>query len=161
MSRILSIDQSICCTAYCIFENGELDDFGCIKTKKADGDLHRRCTVIAEELVDISCGIPTYKVIREGLAFGGSASNASRDLAYLVGMIECRLDGALVEVPPTSLKKFATGSGRAKKEDMISSLPSDVHQRFLDDGFKKSTGLADLADAYFLGTWLIDKGGNE
>jgi len=53
-------------------------------------------------------------------------------------------------VPPTSVKKFGASYGFAKKEAMIDALPKDVREYFLSLGVKKTTGLSDLADAYFI-----------
>lgn len=157
-NRYFSIDQSIACTGWCYFESGELIDFGCVKTSKETGSLHERMTNVCSKLV-LSAPSDWVRIefCREGLGFGGSKSNASRDLAYLVGGIELIFGIAFKEVPPTTLKKFATGSGRADKQDMIDALPEDVRTRFLEAGYKKSTGLADLADAYWIGKYFIEK----
>ena len=56
-------------------------------------------------------------------------------------------------VPPTTLKKFATGSGKADKNEMIAALPVDVREHFNAQGYKKTTGLTDVADAYWLSTY--------
>ncbi len=89
----------------------------------------------------------------EGLAFG-MRGNVTRDLGGLQFVIIAHLQevkGKSIEIlAPTTVKKFATGSGRAKKEEMIDSLPNDVHERFVGLGVKKTTGLGDLADAYWI-----------
>jgi Holliday junction resolvasome RuvABC endonuclease subunit len=61
------------------------------------------------------------------------------------------MEGHKVEVVvPGTVKKFATGSGKATKEEMIDSLPKHVREYFDALGVKKTTGLADLTDAYFI-----------
>lgn len=155
MTDILAIDQSISKCAWVYFSNVGMINFGVIKTSKKDGDLFDRSHIIACGLIHIIEHQENSPVIcREGLGFGNSKSNASRDLAYLVGFIECGIGEALLEVPPTSLKKFATGSGKADKDAMVESLPDDVLTRFLEANFKKSTGLQDLADAYWIGKYF-------
>lgn len=58
---------------------------------------------------------------------------------------------------PNLLKKFATDDGKAKKEAMVAALP----QKFLDDiserKFKKSTGLYDIADAYWIARYTLEE----
>ncbi len=107
--------------------------------------------------------IDTYSpdvIAIEGLAFG-MRGNVTRDLGGLQFVIIAHLQevkNKLVDiVAPTSVKKFATGSGRAKKEDMIESLPSEIHTYFINLGVKKTTGLADLADAYWIAKCVEDK----
>ena len=158
MGSLLAIDQSITCTAWVIFEGDQYDmtSFGCIKTKKdtSRNNLYRRSSEICGVLRHLSTQVDT--LVREGLGFGLSNSNASRDLAYLVGAIE-RDCGPFFEVAPTQLKKFSTGSGKADKQDMIEALPEYILTQFMDAGYKKSTGLSDLADAYFIGKWFASK----
>lgn len=158
---LFSVDQSIACTGYCIssIEDESLIDFGCIKSSKADGDLFKRCNLMAQGLADAlyNQGIIWEEVefVREGLGFGGSNSNASRDLAYLVGVLERNFNTPFREVAPTRLKKFATGSGKADKQGMIDALPPIVLGWMKDKGYKKTTGLSDLADAYFIGQYFL------
>ena len=156
--RLLAIDQSLRCTAWCIFEGEQLDSlaaFGCIKTAKGDGTLFDRINIISSAVYNLyECTWETTTLCREGLSFGGMG-NATRDLAQLVGAIENECGKAFSEVSPKSVKKFATGSGNATKEDMIAALPDKVSSKFKEQGYKKSTGLADLADAYFIGRYHI------
>lgn len=156
--HILAIDQSITCTAWCVLEEGQLSHFGCIKTKPKDGSLYTRVRIILNALWKVYDGMHIHTLCcREGLAFGNSNSNASRDLAYLVGAIEANVTRECLEVPPSTLKTFATGYGKADKQQMIDALPEEVRQQFLEAGFKKTTGLADLADAYFIGKYFYNK----
>ena len=156
---IFALDQSIACSAWCLFKDKNLAEFGCIKTKKDDGSLFERVGHVTINLFDAAkCNWSNTLFCREGLGFGGSNSNASRDLAYLVGAIETVFGEQFKEVAPTALKKFATGSGKADKQDMINALPEDIKQKFLDAGFKKTTGLSDLADAYFIGKYFMQEG---
>jgi Holliday junction resolvasome RuvABC endonuclease subunit len=96
----------------------------------------------------------------EGLAFG-MTGNATRDLAGLqfsIITVARYIDLINIEiVTPLSVKKFATDNGKAKKEDMIAALPILVGDMFRERGFKKTTGLADLADAYFIAKFIQHK----
>lgn len=158
--NMIALDQSITCTAYCYFEEGKLLSFGCIKTSAGTGSLHDRCYLIAKKLKRIRAGKEEISgevtCVREGLAMGNTKGNSGKDLAMLVGYIQSDL-GPMKEVSPTALKKFATGKGTASKQDMVNALPADVLKTFKEAGYKKTTGLTDLADAYFVGRYFIDQ----
>jgi hypothetical protein len=81
--------------------------------------------------------------------------NATRDLAGLqfsiITKIKFILQMDIEIIAPPTLKKFATGSGRASKIDMINALPPEVYEHFTKEKkWKKSSGLTDVTDAYFL-----------
>ncbi len=87
--------------------------------------------------------------------------NATRDLAGLqfsiINKIKFILEKDITIVAPPTLKKSATGSGKASKEEMIEALPKEVLELFTKDkNWKKSRGLTDVTDAYFLARYLID-----
>ena len=70
------------------------------------------------------------------------------DLAMLLGSVYYSLKKhyEVILVPPTTLKKFYTKNGRAKKEDMINNTPELIIKRF-SEKYKK---IDDLVDAYAL-----------
>lgn len=119
-------------------------------------------------------------VVFEGLSFG-SAGNATRDLAGLYyTMRYCLNSNMLSEYSkmhtyvPTSIKALArnslpeseqvttnpkTGKPLKVKMDkklMVKACQQDMGVDFLE-GYNYSTGLDDLADAYWLGRLYIDK----
>ena len=158
--NILSLDQSITSTGLCVFkQNGDLLHFECIKTDKSKTDPERISMIglrIIKIYQDYSCGY----VICEGLAFS-AMGDATRKLASLMGVIENKFLESygykeIPKVTPTSLKKFATGSGKAKKKEMMDSLPKPIYDKFYEAGYKRTTGLADLADAYYLGRYFLE-----
>ena len=64
-------------------------------------------------------------------------------------------DGPTVEiVPPQTLKKFATGKGNSKKELVIEALKSQYPKEYdifyVGMRLRKSTGLDDMTDAFWL-----------
>lgn len=156
--KVLAIDQSLTCTGWCLFEGEELLKFGTIRTSKEDGSLLKRCYLVSHSLgylVRTHLTGESDRVVNEALSYG-SVGAATRNLAYLLGHIHADLlKESYSEVAPTSLKKFATGSGRAKKQDMLEALPKDILERFQEEGYKKSTGLYDLTDAYFIGKYFM------
>lgn len=152
MTNIMGMDQSLTKTAWVILNyDGTLNKFDIIKTNK-DDDLFHRCWNIAHQLLKVADSNDVKFTSLEGLAFGMMGS-ATRDLAGLQAVIMCVMQYVgkhdVRIVSPTAVKKFAAG-GKADKTLMISSLPEEVRQSFMDAGYKKTTGLADLADAYWI-----------
>lgn len=86
----------------------------------------------------------------EGLAFGMRGS-ATRDLAGLQYSIYQQIRATKPTIiSPTTLKKFATGSGKSDKKAMKASVPDadiDTMKAFQKVNAKQ---LADLVDAYWL-----------
>ena len=77
------------------------------------------------------------------------------DLAMIVGGVYYGLsnDYSSILVPPTTLKKFFTGNGRAKKKDMLAKCPLDLLTEFTKY-YKK---IDDLVDAYALALYAMLK----
>ena len=156
----MGIDQSYTNTGYCVIdERGDLIDFGTYKTSK-DHDVYDRALSVANFVISKIDEHNLDGFTIEGLALG-MRGDATRDLAGLIFtiIIQTRLHkkNALLEtVAPTSLKKFATGSGKATKDQMITSVPQHILDEFLDAKYKKTTGLADVCDAYWLARKRLD-----
>jgi Holliday junction resolvasome RuvABC endonuclease subunit len=149
----LGLDQSYKSFGYCLLDNNSnLIDFGTIKTTDKDGDKVDRCTIITKQIIQYVEKHRPVNITIEGLAFG-MRGDATRDLAGLFFVLVTSLRNYgfnPVVVTPLSLKKFATGSGKSEKAQMVDALPQEVKDKFIDAGYKKTTGLTDLADAYFL-----------
>ena len=91
-------------------------------------------------------------VALEGLAFG-MRGDATRDLAGLQFVIVCVLRNhgkECIIVSPRTVKKIATGNGRADKMELYNHLPKSTQKLFEEMGLKKTTGLLDLTDAYWI-----------
>ena len=159
----LGIDQSFTSAGYCLVDNNsDVVSFGTIKTKKGDGDMFYRSHTISKAMINL---ITLYKptlIGLEGLAFGG-VGNATRDLAGLQHVLVTNIryttvfGDNLVIVPPTDLKKFATTKGGAKKEVMYDCMPEDFKKKIQDMNFKKTTGMYDIADAYWIAQYIRSK----
>ena len=151
--RKMGIDQSLTSSGIVILENDNVIFYTTIKTKKTDGDLFKRCLIISNEINDIIKEHKVDYIAIEGLPFN-MRSNVTRDLAGLQAVIITNIYKDFLKqtkiISPTALKKAATGSGKTKKEDMVEALPLDFKSSIFSSGYKKSTGLYDLADAYFL-----------
>jgi crossover junction endodeoxyribonuclease RuvC len=151
---VLGIDQSLTSTGWCLSLDGEPIRYGIITSDKNKSN-YLRAMDVANEISDLLFLMLKEKldiVVIEGLPFM-SRSNVTRDLAGLQFLVYDRLfdyfkERNILVVPPTSLKKFATGSGKASKDDMFESLPDNVKAKFRTT--PKTKGRSDITDAYWL-----------
>jgi len=153
MKRILGIDQSYTSTGCVILEDNNF--IYAQKISSDDGlDKPDRAWQIAHDILFLAHRCNVQYIALEGLAFG-MRGNATRDLAGLQFIIisvlrhEGKYDNIQI-VSPLTAKKLATGNGKADKNLMISYLPKNIVDEFKKLGVKKSTGLKDLADAYWI-----------
>lgn len=149
----MGIDQSFRKTGICVVDSEENVLFhDVISTECGDKSILTKvdnAVEIARQLVVLVDIYNVDLVNIEGLSFG-ARGDATRDLAGLLFIILSYLKKVVdVEIiPPNTLKKHATGNGRASKEDMLSSLPDDMIEAFMKVSIAK--GRYDLADAYWL-----------
>lgn len=159
--KIIGIDQSFSSSALCVIdESTSILDFSVYRSQK-ELDVFEKCYLVAKNISNYVIKYEPNVIILEGLSFG-NLGNRTRDLAGLQFVIITHLRYQLnfnniIIVPPPTLKKFATGSGRADKTLMIKNLPVNVSELFNTAGFKKTTGLSDLADAYWLACYGIQR----
>ena len=156
--KILGIDQSYNSCAWVIAEGASVSKFGVFKSDKTQG-VYDRSLFIAQSISQLVKDQSITHLNIEGLAFA-MRGDSTRDLAGLLFsiMIILKIDHPTLyrrEIAPTSLKKFATGSGKSDKNQMIEALPVDIKQQFVDSGYKKTTGLTDLTDAYWLSQYTL------
>ncbi len=156
--KIISIDQSYTCCAYTIFNDGNMETFGTIRSNK-DHTKFQRALYVATSLLTVYNDCHPDVLCIEGLSFGATG-NVTRDLAGLlftiINIINNEHDNLRYYLfAPTTVKKTATGSGRASKQEMIDVLPDDIKDQFIHSGYRKTTGLADLSDAFWIGTHYI------
>ena len=153
----IGIDQSYTSTGLVVMNDNELIELVNIKTNKNENIFIRAIDIGNSIVAKIDEYYPNCFIGIEGLAFS-MKGNATRDLAGLQFVIISKIYekfGILIDIiSPLSLKKFATGNGRANKIDMVESLPFDIIDIFLKNGFKKSKGLYDITDAYYIALYL-------
>jgi len=159
--KYLGIDQSYTSCGCVIIDDA--DNLLWVNVLRAEtfDDIFERAYALSWDVSELVLDDNPDYIAVEGLAFG-MRGNSTRDLAGLqfsiVNAIRFWKTKKNVEViSPLSLKKFATGSGKAKKEQMIEALPSLVKQHFLDLGYKKTTGLTDVTDAFWLAKYIQHK----
>jgi len=156
----MGIDQSFTSCGIIITVDGEVVDVIKIVSDKSL-DIFQRSWNMAQSVGAIAAKYKPDHTAIEGLAFGMRGS-ATRDLAGLQFLIIAQLRfihkiDPVDIISPLTLKKFATGSGKAKKEQMVAALPEDIRTLLINKGYKKTTGLTDLTDAYFLAKFAENK----
>ncbi|RUR34767.1 hypothetical protein ELY33_00880 [Vreelandella andesensis] len=153
--KTAGIDQSLTKTGVVIFDN---DSQTMIHHEIIETNLDRtdvldsfKCVAEIASRIEFLCNLYSVETVRiEGLSYG-SVGQATRTLAGLHYVIVDRLMRASIDVTaivPTALKKAATGSGRADKQQMLEACPDDVCEQLPKYG--KIKGRYDLADAYHL-----------
>ncbi len=151
--KILSIDQSYTSAGIVVIEDGMMTHCEKYSTDK-ENDIFQRAWELTTHIRSQVAFHKPDLVALEGLAFA-SNGNATRDLAGLLFTIVnvlTNIDQIEVKIyPATTVKKIATGKGNAKKEVLIEVLPKYVRDKFDELGVKKTTGLGDLSDAYWIG----------
>jgi crossover junction endodeoxyribonuclease RuvC len=146
-STYIGIDQSLTCTSICVYKNQKLS----ITRIKPDIKGPKRLRFIFDEVVAILAANnnDSYVAI-EGYAF--NAKGMYFNLGEVGGVIRlaCEQGGfPLVQVPPTTLKKFITGSGKATKNIIIKELYKNYELDIDDDNDADAASLAILCREYF------------
>jgi len=155
---VMGIDQSLTSTGIAIkLFNRVYFEVVSTKADKEDNlQKIKRSREIADRIVDLCTMHDVTRVQIEGLGFNAKG-NATRDLSGLQfiiisSLLDAGFDTDSIElIAPTSLKKFATGNGKASKDDMFNALPD--YERGEIGCYAKSKGRFDLTDAYFLSTF--------
>lgn len=154
MSKILGIDQSFTNSGIVLLDdvNDEVLHAECFSTTP-DEDIFSRAWKISEHIVKLVSQLNPDMIAIEGLAFGTRGS-ATRDLGGLqfliVSKLQCQHNRKVEIISPRTVKKNACGKGGATKSDVINSLPQNIQNYFKTLGYKKTKGLADLADAFWI-----------
>src|SRR5690349_3444900 len=135
--RIAGIDPSLTGTGVVVVrDDGSVVSSKLIKTKKTEGTVAevRRLTSIVYDVMEevYECDL----VLIEGLAFMARNTSALVQLSALNYFI--RKDLVLDEIPfkvvaPSSLKKYVTGKGNAKKDSMYLETYKRYGVSFSDD----------------------------
>jgi len=151
---IMSIDQSLSCSGITIWDNeGKCIYFTCVKTKSGVPAI-LRIREITQALANMCSTYSIECIVAESLPFGINSTSV-RPLAGLhmcIQNLAQDLAIAFTESNVTAVKRFATGKGTAKKSDMIDAFANDNKILFEKAAklYKKTTGLADLADSYWI-----------
>ena len=152
---IMGIDPSLSSTGV-VVANDKLVEVAVVIKSDTSKDTYDRINEITERVFDIALSKEPDLIVVEGIAFA-SFGSATRDLAGLHYNLVCCLrlgfETPIDIVPPTTLKKRSTGNGKAKKQDMYKALPEHIKEYFNNLDLKKTKGLYDVVDAYWLTQW--------
>lgn len=155
MRYYIGIDPSLTCTAVAVF-----NDMGFVATHrvivKPRGKSVRnrisRCDMIASKVFGLLRPMRVSTICLEGYSYG--SRNGGEFLGELGGILRRRLmllDRApILEVAPTTLKKFITGKGSGKKTAVIARIASEFGHTFDTDDEFDAFGLGLMAK--FIGT---------
>ena len=109
----------------------------------------------------MSC-IQGCEVFIEGYAFATSGKSHVRSVAENSGLLKHKMykvNQKFTSVPPTVIKKYATGRGNANKEVMYEAFnaelltPPDLKTALKPKSTKLTSPVTDIVDAYFIAKW--------
>lgn len=165
--KIIGFDQSLTQTAIVVLERDtlELINFHVIKTKgktrdgEEDFSITDRISNIrntAKDLIENTENLEACAI--EGLSLNKNSKTVRllAGLFYNLTVLFKEKEVPFHVIAPTTVKKTAQ-KGSASKEEVFSCLPEEVAEAFLEAGYKKTTGLLDLSDAYFIALSAINK----
>jgi len=151
---IMSIDQSLSASGVILWDAGSVHEFTVIKTPTGV-EVIRRIRSITIALRELILRHKVTAIVVESLPFGLNSTSV-RPLAALYYCIQnlcIDLEIKFHESHVTKVKKLATGKGSAKKAEMMEATLEAAPEWYgavTAAGYKKTTGLADLCDSYWI-----------
>ena len=163
MSLIIGIDPSLTSTGIVVLRGNKVELAVTTKNKPALGTIER-VRLIYERIVDIQENLSDGEkwqapdlIVIEGFSYG-SKGRSVFDIAYLGWRIREELERLRtednipwLEVPPSQLKKFATGQGNANKEIILQQVYKRWGVEFSDNNQADAYVLAQIGRAYLGG----------
>lgn len=160
--EVLGLDLSLTGSGWCRIDPSlDLVDYGEVITKPDQFKTRRgRITYIALEIAHQIIRCPTKQtfVFIEGYSFSKKTTSVVQ-LGELGGVIrvlvfsKTKLDA--IEIPNTSLKKFITGSGQGKKEDLKLASYKKYNKKYHIDFEGKSNNKCDAFCIAVMGLALL------
>lgn len=155
MSIIIGLDISLNSSGWCkidtengartfaTFDHSALKDMERISTASRDlADLCRPVDLVVME--GLSMGLPA----RGGMAFMPQGRIDTIGLTYIVRLWLWKTRKPTLILPPTSLKKFASGKGNIKKNLMLRAVSTRWNVMPEDDNAADAIALAEFGRAY-------------
>ncbi len=162
---IIGIDPSLTATGIVVLRDGEVELAEKTKDRPELGTI-KRVTDIRFHIGSIIDNLETKEewdnkwqapdlIVIEGFSYG-SKGRGIFDIAYLGWRIREQLEQLKeqdnvpwIEVPPTQLKKFATGKGNANKEIILQQVYKRWGYETDDNNIADAYVLAQIGEAYF------------
>jgi len=148
--KSLGLDLSLTGTGLVILEDGKIVEQKLIKSKPV-GDLPinelKRIQKIVSDIGDIIKDQQIDVSVIEGMAFGIRNATSLVQLSalnYFTRALLLERNIPFIIVAPTSLKKFITSNGAAKKDEMLLSTFKRYGVTILDDNICDAYGLAQV-----------------
>lgn len=156
----MGIDQSFTSGAFTILDGErQIIDFDVFSSNKNETPF-MRAHKISCWYGNVATKFQPKIIGVEGLAFGarGNALNNLAGLQFaIVIKLNCELGFPVEIVNPKTVKKHATGSGNASKDELYDFTPSLVKLYFEEKGLKKTKGRSDVVDAFWIANYLYEK----
>lgn len=147
MTVYLGLDPSLTGTGWCVLDDDGIRRIGKIKTTTGKF-LGQRLAVIGSTIRGLVVEHNPDLVAFEGLGFNSDSLSVTAQVHGALRMSIARVNGRVYNpamVAPTSLKKWATGDGRADKSQMIAAA-------FTLTGYRGRSH--DEADAALIAAWV-------
>ena len=126
---------------------------------ETEEERHELLSKWAMEIVNGSQAWLTTAVFIEGYAFATSGKSHVRSVAENTGLLKHKMykvKQPFTSIPPTVIKKYATGKGNANKEIMYDAFcaeiltPPDLKSRLTPNSKKLRNPVTDIVDSYFI-----------
>lgn len=146
MHRIIALDLSLTATGWAAHNGSPTPVHGLIKPR---GRGIPRLQDALDQVVEVAAGAELAVI--EGYAFSSRASHA-HGLGELGGVIRLGLTQkgvTIVEVPPASMKKVATGRGNASKELVLVEAVKRLGYRGADNNISDALWLLQTAQQHY------------
>jgi crossover junction endodeoxyribonuclease RuvC len=162
LSLIIGIDPSLTSTGIVVLRNGQVETAVTTKNRPELGTIERVTDIrlqIGKILSNLTNDEETQwqapdLIVIEGFSYG-SKGRSVFDIAYLGWRIREDLEWhreyektVWIEVPPTQLKKFATGKGNANKEIILQQVYKRWGVEFSDNNQADAYVLSKIGEAY-------------
>ena len=154
MIKLISIDSSTSCSGYAIFENGILQDYGCIDMTSIK-DIYERTNNMILAIYDLINNITPDIVVVEQTTVTRNALT-SRWLTLLVGSVmgKCVNEGIFFyDFRPSEWRKLVDPDKKPRKREELKQWSKDTAKILFDiDNIND-----DVSDAILIGQAYINK----
>lgn len=165
---IVGIDPSLTATGIIVLRDGKVELAETTKNRPDLGTIER-VKLIRERIIDITENLSDGKqwqapdlIVIEGFSYG-SKGRSVFDIAYLGWRIREDLERLKeqdnipwLEVPPSQLKKFATGQGNTNKEIILQQVYKRWGYETHDNNIADAYVLAQIGRAYLQDSYKPD-----